>query len=108
MSGQKFNSYALTKISIYYTWNVLFTCLLLGGTIASKPVQRQVAAHLCELEPKGRSLAGLPRGEAKGRGSCAGSWTLRQTWRNADTGAGAGESTCEGVKDQEVHQCFTF
>lgn len=76
----------------------LFALPFLGGAVASKPLQRQLAAHLCELEPEGGSLAGLPRGEAEGRGSRTGSRTSHQTWRSADTGAGAGECTVEGVK----------
>lgn len=63
----------------------------LGGAVASKPFQRQLAAHLCELEPEGRSLAGLPGGEAEGRRSGAGNRTSHQTWRSACTGAGTGE-----------------
>lgn len=71
---------------------------LIGGTVASKPLQRQLAAHLCELEPEGRGLARLPGGEAEGRGSRAGSRTSHQTWRGAHTGAGAGECMDEAVE----------
>lgn len=78
--------------------NCPFALPFLGGAVASKSLQRQLAAHLCELEPEGRSLAGLPGGKAEGRGSHTGSGTSHQTRGSAHTGAGAGECTIEGMK----------
>lgn len=63
----------------------------LGGAVASEPLQGQLAAHLCELEPERRNLAGLPGWKTEGRGPRTGSWTSHPTWRSAHSGAGAGE-----------------
>jgi len=71
--------------------NFTFALKFLGGTAASEPFPRQLATHLCELDPKGRSMAGLPRGKAKGGGPRTGCRTSHQTWRCACAGARAGE-----------------
>lgn len=80
----------MTSKTAQYKQDIL-TLPFTGGTVASEPLQRQLAAHVRELEPEGGSLAGLPGGKAEGRGSRTGGRTSHQTWRSAHTGTGAGE-----------------
>lgn len=84
---------------VFYRSHIL-AVLFLGGPVTSEPLQRQLAAHLCELEPEGRSLAGLPGGKAEGRWPLTGCRTSHQTWRSAHTGTGTGECTAKWAKDR--------
>lgn len=97
-SGCSLMTWWPSKTSELFHLNCPSALPFLGGAVASKPLQKQLAAHLCELEPEGRSLAGLPGGKAEGRGSRAGSRTSHHTWRSAHIGTGAGECTNEHVK----------
>lgn len=82
-----------------------FALPFLGGAVAPEPLQRQLAARLCELEPEGGNLAGLPGGKAEGRGPRTGSRSSHQTRGSPHTGAGAGECIREWVKHwmKELH-----
>lgn len=67
----------------------------LGGTVASKSLPRQLAAHLRELEPERRSLAGVPGWKAEGRGPRTGRRTPHPPRGSVHTGPGAGQSKSE-------------
>lgn len=84
---------------IFFNLTVLFAFPFLGGAVASEPVQRQLAAHLCELEPERRSLVGVPGGEAERRRPRTGSRSSHKTCRKAHIGARAGKCMMEWVKD---------
>lgn len=106
MSTFKCMSFRNSKLLSSTLSELLLAFLTVGGAIASEPLQRKLAAHLCQLEPERRSLASLPRGKAEGRGSCTGSWTSHQTWRSPRTGAGAGECTKEWARDWMNDWCL--
>lgn len=51
-----------------------------------------MAAHLCQLDPEGRGVEGLPGREDEGEGRGTGCLAPHQTRRGPHTGTGAGET----------------
>lgn len=62
-----------------------------GSAAASVPTAGRVAAHLCQLDPEGRSVEGLPGGENEGEGRRTGCLASHQTRRSPHTRTRTGE-----------------